>query len=1586
MARKIFKYILRILLIVSLLLILLSMLLYVPFIQNFIRGKAVAIVSEKTGMNLSVERIRLVFPLTLSVDKALMTTPKGDTLAGCGNLSVNVALWPLLRKEVVVRRLSLSEARAHFGDSLSGFELRAEVGRLTVGSVRADLKQSEADIASLGLDDGRVRLFVGESPPDTTVRDTTSSMAWKIGVGKLKLSGIDFTMGTAPQKTEIGVKLATGRIADCLVDLGRQQVDAGSVTLRRGEYAYRFDTTRVERPAAAVPEDSTGAPSAPWTIRVGHILLAENSLDYGTMQGAPGDGLDFDHIGLSGLNLSADSVYNRGADVRVRIGRLSFAERSGLTVETLKGFFAMDSSRLRLSDFLLETPSSSVRADIRAGAELLKMSEQAPLDVRLSAGIGMQDVRTLFPLDKKTEHILAGQSLTLESRIEGTLGNLSLTRFDISMPRHIRLKADGALRSVLHPDKLSGNLHLDGRFTQLGFLTALLPDTSLRERVRIPDLLTLTGNAQAVRGFYSSRLTLAADSGSLRVNGSFDPKAERYEAEVTADSLPLSSFLPADSLGLLTMSLKAGGQGFDPLGEKTTADAELHIARFDYRGFDYRDIGLDAALKEHRLTGRVSADNEALMLSLGIDGRLTPDSRQVRIHGRIDSCDLHGMGLVQSKLSAKLRLDIAASADTSKTYKLGLTADSIELRDSWKISTIRKTEVRALAAPSQVEATLRSGDMKLDFSAPVGIDSLSGALGRSAAMIAGQMREGSLDMEKVRSEMPPYRLTVTAGQDNVINNFLKARGIRFKSLMVNSSVSEGSPFSARATIDRLVTGSLRLDTLSTGFRQQGDRLNYFVRLANAPGNLDNVALIALYGHVAGNKAQINLRQRTRSGQEGFNFNLQAMLSDSTVTVNLFPEKPTLGFETWSVNAGNYIAYHLDKKLDADFSLTRPGQRISLKTIEKDSSGYGVELDLSGINIGGVLELLPSSPPFGGTLNTDLKLKLSAEETEVGGTLEVAGLSYDKQSVGDFGIELHYKPDSLGQHGNIRLSVNGQPALTAEALYHRSEKHPVHLTVDIPGLPLEPANAFLPADMARVSGSLKGRVEVSGPTDRLVANGELMLDGTSVRVPMIGTSFGFAPDKIAIENSIVRFSDYGIIAPNKQPLVINGTVSLADFSDITTDLAVAAGNFQIVNVPRNRTSMVYGKASMDLSATVKGPVDELTVRGNAELLGGTEINYVMRDSPLDVKNKTQDMVTFVAFADTTNFDEETAADTARTLQIGGMDLLVNIDVNQAAKLAVDLSEDGENRIDLQGGGSLTYTMNRLGDSRFTGKYVITGGQVRYNPPVISEKIFKISQGSFVEWIGDIADPTMNITAVETVRATVTTEEQNSRSVNFNIEIVIRNSLENLSITFDLAAPEDLAIQNQLSAMTPEQRATQAMSLLIYNTYSGPGTTAKVSSSNPLNDFIAKELNKWAQNSLKGVDLSFGIDSYDDAATGGKGSRTDYSYKLSKSLFNDRVTAVIGGKFSSDADPDENLKENLIDDISLEYRLTKRDNMFLKLFRHTGYESILEGEVTETGVGFIIRKKMLRFWDLFKLMKKTTRPPDAAQTPSGHEPQK
>jgi hypothetical protein len=75
-------------------------------------------------------------------------------------------------------------------------------------------------------------------------------------------------------------------------------------------------------------------------------------------------------------------------------------------------------------------------------------------------------------------------------------------------------------------------------------------------------------------------------------------------------------------------------------------------------------------------------------------------------------------------------------------------------------------------------------------------------------------------------------------------------------------------------------------------------------------------------------------------------------------------------------------------------------------------------------------------------------------------------------------------------------------------------------------------------------------------------------------------------------------------------------------------------------------------------------------------------------------------------------------------------------------------------------------------------------------------------------------------------------------------------------------------------------------------------------------------------------------------------------------------VVGGSYASNQDVNTNLSENLIDDVSLEYRITKNENMYVKVFRQKNYENIIEGEITETGGGFLFRKQVGSLLDLFR----------------------
>ncbi|MDE5785909.1 MAG: translocation/assembly module TamB domain-containing protein, partial [Duncaniella sp.] len=122
----------------------------------------------------------------------------------------------------------------------------------------------------------------------------------------------------------------------------------------------------------------------------------------------------------------------------------------------------------------------------------------------------------------------------------------------------------------------------------------------------------------------------------------------------------------------------------------------------------------------------------------------------------------------------------------------------------------------------------------------------------------------------------------------------------------------------------------------------------------------------------------------------------------------------------------------------------------------------------------------------------------------------------------------------------------------------------------------------------------------------------------------------------------------------------------------------------------------------------------------------------------------------------------------------------------------------------------------------------------------------------------------------------------------------------------------------------------------------------------------------------------IDQYDKTVEGNTSTATSYSYRVSKSLFNDRVKIIVGGNYSTDANADQNLSQNLINDISIEYLLNRTGSMYVRIFRHTGYESILEGEVTQTGVGFVFKRRLNSLRDLFARKARTVLPASTLST--------
>ena len=160
------------------------------------------------------------------------------------------------------------------------------------------------------------------------------------------------------------------------------------------------------------------------------------------------------------------------------------------------------------------------------------------------------------------------------------------------------------------------------------------------------------------------------------------------------------------------------------------------------------------------------------------------------------------------------------------------------------------------------------------------------------------------------------------------------------------------------------------------------------------------------------------------------------------------------------------------------------------------------------------------------------------------------------------------------------------------------------------------------------------------------------------------------------------------------------------------------------------------------------------------------------------------------------------------------------------------------------------------------------------------------------------------------------------------------------------------------------------MLVTGMYMSENTSTKgIDANSMLNSFLQGEINKVAGNALKTIDINFGMETTDEDNDGS--SRTDYKLQFAKRFWNNRFQVVIGGKISTGNDASQQQEQAFIDNISLEYRLDNSGTRYVKIFHDKNYESVLDGEVIETGAGLVLRKKVSKLSELFIFRPKKKR---------------
>lgn len=1519
--------------------IIISILIYIPPVQDFIVKKAASMASTATGMDINVGRISLSFPLNLNIHNVSAVQEK-DTLLNAGKITLKVQMKPLFRKQVEIDAFRLEGISLNTMNMIEGLALKGELGELYLESHGVALSPETATINSFILKDTHMDICIA----DTAAADTTAGepLYWQFMLQKANLENVAINLSMPLDSMNMGVNIGSATLTEGLVDLRKE--------------AYSIQKFRINNSSAS----------------------------YVSGNEKPAEGFDPSYIAIAGLNIGLDSIYYCGNEIKAEIKELRMKERSGLEIISAGGKIMANDERIGISGLELKTTDSYF--SVQAGAEWnisqltnrqSQINNDGSISARIMADIGKNDLfRFLTGMPEDFRKDFPAEPVQIRAGVDGSLNRMRITGVSAEIAEHIRLTAEGYLNDVTDSTKMAAHLDMDGIFPDMKFAQSLIGTTV------IPADMTIKGSADIRNDSIISSLGLTQGDGLAELNAGFIPNSESFFAEMELKELNIHNFLPSDSLFRVTASLSAEGKGFDIFSPDTRMNIKAGVSNFEYARYSFSGIDMKAGLADGKTNVAFNINDNMMEIGSILDADISSNNIIAKMRTDIKRLDLHSLGLVAQPLKIAQDIDIDARTDMKNRHQAKVSINNIRLTTEKSSFKTKDLNFGVSMTEDSLRTYINSGDMTMLLRTTGGIDKVTDKLTKISTLVAKQWESRTLNLDTLRALLPETSFRLFAGDDNPFVNTLEMSGIGFSKLYASLNTSSANGINSSAYLYGLHTDSLRLDTIT--FRAIQDTTGIILTggvKANHTKQQEAFG-ISLDGGIFNGNARMMVKYDNAQNQTGALIGMEAVLRDKGISLHMLPEAPILVYRKFQLNKDNYIFLSDKGRIHADMKLyDEKGTGLQIYSVPDSTLLQDITVSVNRIDIGEFKRIIPYMPPIEGVINAEAhyvqqkeNMFMTALETDIN------RLAYSGKPLGNWTMSGVYLPmENSGHHvdgyitrnGNTLAEINGQYRSAASD----EEKDKINAHMSLMRFPLELAGAFVPEEMARLKGYAGGEISVNGSSDTPIINGQLTTDSVNVFIPMTSMNLRFENKPITITNNKLVFNKYSIFSRGKNPYVIDGSIDFADMSNMYMDLKMTARNFEVFNGKKNRTSLVYGKMYIDLNTTIKGTPDAISVRGNANILGSSDFTYILRESPLSVEDRLAETVTFVNFADTAAAQRKPLQE----MRPGGIDMLVNLHIDQAVQCKVDINESGTNYMQVEGGGDLAFQYTPDGNMLLNGRYSLMSGEMKYEMPVIPLKTFKIREGSYIEWTGNVMDPKLNIQAYERTRASVTQEGQTARMVSFDVGVSITNRLNDLGFEFTIDAPEDGSMQNELAAMSASQKNKAAVTMLVTGMYISDNSTAKLDANSALNSYLQGQINNIAGNALKTIDLSVGMETTNATETGD--TRTDYNFQFAKRFWNNRVRVVIGGKISTGNAAVRD--ESFIDNISLEYRLDNSGTRYIKLFHDKKYANVLEGEVTETGAGIVLKKKVSRIKDLFIFQRKKKKVNDTEEKVNENE---
>lgn len=1488
--------------------------LYLPPLQEYATRKIENAVASNSEYSISIGNLSLSFPFNLII-KDFELKKEGECIA-CGNaIELNINPLPLLRSEVEVNYILLKQVDLDTHNLIDGTHIAGKIGHLRSAIRNIDLNNQHANIRQLYLEGTNLTININSTTDSK--EEPTAPIDWEIMLQKGSIRNSHIAIGLPQDGTTIGA--------------GIGQLTASNLQAHPASNNYKLKQLKI-----------TGSSVA---------------YDHGTQ---PREVEPLNHLSIDDININGKDFIYSPATLSANIKQLSLKQPDG--IEITSGSFAMmaDNTLIKIERATLNSANGSyINATAAVSQGIFGGSSKSPIKASIATRLDKRDLKG-FVTALQAEQLRTLPDSLAEARISlsGTPAKAIIDSVHITIHSFATMRAKGNLTHI-GSKKQEGEIDFNGTIFDTSLLTGHKNDTT-------PTPLSLAGKVNIKESTYSTDINISGNGGG-NIQARYNTESEVYDARINLKQFDIESSVATVPVKKLSMQASLEGAGTDIFAPETNYRFMALIDTLQYNSYIASKVSINAQQENSFSLVSIISQCPHSTLDLTAQSHIRPDDISNNTELRVKNIALNKVGLSDKSVSGSVNLKIEAHTDLDEKHRLKIGSSNIAINALKRKFTPADINIELATAPDSSYLNATNGDLSIKGTLASGYKQLLAQISKIEDMFL-ETRHSTRsiyyahDFERL---LPATSLNIKCGQNNMLHNYMAMNDVDLGDIDINCHIDSVTGIRARGAIYNIRTNNVKLDTVRFSATQEGEDIKYFAGVRSSaltPEREKQSFRAALFGNLQRDTLNTNFSFRGDDRSNDTRIGITTLLMPEGLNIHISPEAKVLGAD-FDINKDNYINIGKNENISANILATdQYAAGLHLYTINDSTAKHDINLSLFNINLKRFTASLPFTPDIAGTLNGDIRFRDEDEGILLSGDIYGDSIAYEGYYIGNETAEFVYLPKQKEKHiASLLLYHNNQKYFDLRGDYHNDGI--INGSAKLTKLPLKVINAFVKDSNLEINGYIDGQLSLNGPWNNAGSNGYIKFDSVRVDAPLLGSQMRLVDDSVNIVDSKIEFNDFKIYAKGDTPFKINGDIDINHITNPAFNLRMQANNYELINSKRRKNSITYGKLFLDINSNITGTSRALKLYGNATILGNTNVTYVMPENSIVLNNELDGHVEFVNFQDTTKISRN-----SDTPHLGNLTMSMTLNIEDGAWINADFDSSRRSYINLQGGGQLNMNYTNESGLTLTGLYTLNNGQMKYDLSIIPLKTFNITQGSNIRWSGDIMNPTLDITALERVNASVSIDGGTPQPTAFDVGLVLSKTLNDIGLNFTLRAPENAAIQDELNSLDPETLNKYAVTMLVTGGYVGNEDGLTVT--NALTSFIDAKINDIAGDAMKSVSINVGINTdIENKETGG--SYSNYSFNLVKRFFNNRFTIVIGGEVNSGDTPEE--ENSFINNISLEWQLTDGGNRYLRIFYDKNYESILEGEITEAGVGYIYRRKLSSLSELLFIKPRNKQQP-------------